>query len=296
MSNLKEVRTRISSIISTQQITSAMKLVSASKLKKAQDTILRLRPYSAKLNNLLEDIEQMFETDIQNSIPYAEQRPINKVLFVVITSNRGLCGAFNANVIKKVLSLIETNYAEQEKAGNIHILSIGKKSTEFFNKKKYKIISSHNELYDNLTFDNVSTVAEKIMDYFIKKQYDKIEIVYNQFKNAAVQVLTHEQFLPITLGTPKVKGQSKTIDYILEPNKTVILQEIVPKIIKIMFYRAILESNAAEHGARMTAMHKATDNATEILKELRLSYNKARQATITGEILEIVAGAEALKG
>ncbi|MDP4266659.1 MAG: ATP synthase F1 subunit gamma [Bacteroidota bacterium] len=296
MSNLKEVRIRIASVTSTQQITSAMKLVSASKLKRAQDAILKLRPYSAKLDELLESLVVSLGNDVQEEIVFAKQRPVKKVLFVVITSNRGLCGAFNANVIKRTLALIEENYSQQAAAGNVHILSIGRKSSEFFAKKHFKMLDTHNELFDKLAYGNVAPVAEMVMDYFVSNVYDRVEIVYNQFKNAAVQILTNEQFLPVKMVDIKeVKDKDRNADYIFEPDKTIVLQEIIPKILKVKFYKALLDSYAAEHGARMTSMHKATDNATELLNVLKQSYNKARQAAITNEILEIVGGAEALK-
>jgi len=284
MANLKEIRNRITSIGSTMQITSAMKMVSAAKLKKAQDAITQMRPYANKLTELLQNLSATLEGDV--SSVYAEQREVSKVLMVVITSNRGLCGGFNSSVVKASIKSIEDNYSDKQ----IEILTIGKKGYDLLS-KKYKIVNKHNEIYDDLTFDNVAIVAEKIMNLFALGQYDKVELVYNQFKNAATQIATIEQFLPIE----PLKGTLKvTTDYIFEPSKAEIVLELIPKSLKTQLYKAIRDSFASEHGARMTAMHKATDNATELRDDLKLSYNKARQAAITNEILEIVGGAEAL--
>lgn len=289
MANLKEIRNRITSVQSTRQITSAMKMVSAAKLKKAQDAITRMRPYASKLKEILENLSTSLESG--DGI-YAQQREVKNILIVAITSNRGLCGGFNANVIKQVNRLTREEFAGK----TITILSVGKKAEDFYRKTDYHIKGTTlpkqlSKLYENLNFQEVSPVAQAVMDAFVNKQFDKVVLVYNQFKNAATQVLTTEQFLPVL--PPSVKTKSNN-DYIFEPNKTDIVQDLIPKSLKTQFYKAILDSNAAEHGARMTAMHKATDNASDLINELKLHYNKARQAAITGEILEIVAGAEAL--
>jgi F-type H+-transporting ATPase subunit gamma len=289
MANLKEIRVRISSVSSTKQITSAMKMVSAAKLRKAQDAILQLRPYANKLEEILSSISENMDTAEENV--FAKQKELKKSLVVVITSNRGLCGAFNANVIKKALLIAEEN---KEHHVETSFIAIGKKSRDFLKAKSLSTVNSYVEIYDDLSFANISTIAQTLMEYFIDGKFQRIEFVYNQFKNAGVQILTREQFLPIKISEKKEKKFHH--DFIFEPNKEYIVQELIPKSLKIQFYKAILDSNASEHGARMTAMHKATDNATELLKDLRLTYNKARQASITKEILEIVSGAEALKG
>ena len=286
MANLKEIRNRITSIGSTMQITSAMKMVSAAKLKKAQDAITKMRPYANKLTELLQSLSATLEDDIENV--YAEQRIVSKVLIVAITSNRGLCGGFNSSVIKGSIKHIEDNY----QGNQVDVFSIGKKGYDILS-KNFTVIEKHNEIFDDLTFDNVAVIAENIMNLFAQGKYDKIELVYNQFKNAATQILTFEQFLPVEL----VEGEGEmnvNTDYIFEPNKAEIVLQLIPKSLKTQLYKAIRDSYASEHGARMTAMHKATDNATELRDELKLSYNKARQAAITNEILEIVGGAEAL--
>ncbi len=289
MANLKEIRNRITSIGSTMQITSAMKMVSAAKLKKAQDAITKMRPYANKLTELLQSLSATLEDDIENV--YAEQRIVSKVLIVAITSNRGLCGGFNSAVIKGSIKHIEDNYSDKQ----VDILSIGKKGYDILS-KNFNVIEKHNEIFDDLTFNNVAVIAESIMDLFAKGKYDKIELVYNRFKNAATQILTYEQFLPIELieGVEVEGKMNVSIDYIFEPNKAEIVLQLIPKSLKTQLYKALRDSYASEHGARMTAMHKATDNATELRDELKLSYNKARQAAITNEILEIVGGAEAL--
>ena len=287
MANLKEIRSRISSVGSTMQITSAMKMVSAAKLKRAQDAILQMRPYANKLTELLENLS----TSLDNSDGgiYSKKRPIKKVLLVTITSNRGLCGGFNASIIKKAKSLITTDYLNAK----TEILSIGKKSSEHFEKNGYSVISKHDSLFGELTFDNVALIADGIMQKFVSEDYDKVILLYNQFKNAATQIVVSESFLPVQTENDRLKEPG---DYIFEPTKTEIVQQLIPKSLKTQLFKAILDSHASEHGARMTAMHKATDNAGELKKELTLSYNKARQAAITGEILEIVGGAEALNG
>lgn len=291
MANLKEVRNRITSVISTQQITKAMKMVSAAKLRRAQDAIILLRPYASKLREIMENISGTLEGNAGGQ--FAVVRPVSKVLIVAISSNRGLCGAFNTNINRTVSRMIREKYPVQSKNGNVKVLAIGKKSSDFFSKLFDNYAGQHNDVYNSLSFEKVSAVAEEIMKQFAAGDYDKIEIVYNQFKNAAVQNVITEQLLPIVSSQVK----SKTVnDYIFEPGKEELVLEMIPKAVKIQLYKAVLDSHASEHGARMTSMSKATDNAGEILRDLRLSYNKARQAAITGEILEIVGGAEALKG
>jgi F-type H+-transporting ATPase subunit gamma len=287
MANLKEIRSRITSVGSTMQITSAMKMVSAAKLKRAQDAIVKIRPYANKLTELLENLSASL--DSSDGGVYAQNREIKKGLLVTITSNRGLCGGFNAYIIKKAKALINDEYPN----ANISILSIGKKSSEHFDKNGFSVISKHDALFGDLTFDNVAKVAEGIMKQFVAGDYDKVVLVYNQFKNTATQIIMTENFLP--LQAAKNEGVASG-DYIFEPIKQEIVEQLIPKSLKTQLFKAILDSHAAEHGARMTAMHKATDNAGELKKELTLTYNKARQAAITGEILEIVGGAEALNG
>lgn len=284
MANLKEIRNRISSIGSTMQITSAMKMVSAAKLKKAQDAITNMRPYANKLTELLQNLSTTL--DAETGGVYAEQREVSKILLVVITSNRGLCGGFNSSVIKAASKYIEDNYKEKQ----VNILTIGKKGNDIL-AKKYKILENNNSIFDDLNFQNTALIAEKIMQLFAAGSYDKIELVYNQFKNAATQIATIEQFLPIALAETKT---TVNVDYLFEPAKAAIVMELIPKSLKTQLYKALRDSFASEHGARMTAMHKATDNATELRDDLLLKYNKARQASITNEILEIVGGAEAL--
>ena len=285
MANLKEIRNRISSIGSTMQITSAMKMVSAAKLKKAQDAITAMRPYSSKLTELLQNLSATLDGDAGGA--YSKQREVSKVLLVVVTSNRGLCGGFNSSVIKETTQNIAANYQEVD----VDLLTIGKKGNDILS-KSYPVIDARNDIFDNLTFDYVAEVAEKIMKLYSDGTYDKIEIIYNRFKNAATQIPQVEQFLPIK---PVEGDTNASADYIFEPSKEKIVLELIPKSLKTQLYKAVRDSFAAEHGARMTAMHKATDNATELRDELLLTYNKARQAAITNEILEIVGGAEALK-
>jgi len=294
MANLKAIRIRITSFKSTRQITSAMKMVSAAKLRKAQDKIVRLRPYANKLHELLVDVSQsLADSEVENV--YGRVSPPEKVLLVVITSNRGLCGAFNTNVINETRRVVAERYASQLQDGNLTLLTIGKKGFDFFRKRNVKMLPDQNNLFNDLTFDNVSVIADQIMKSFTLKEYDRVELIYNQFKNAAVQNLTNEVFLPVET---VVSGKKMTspVDYIYEPDKEEIVKELVPKSLKIQFYKAILDSFVAEHGARMTAMHKATDNATALIRDMTLQYNKARQASITNQILEVVSGAEALKG
>ena len=294
MPNLKEVRTRIASVKSTRQITSAMKMVSASKLRRAQNAILSMRPFAAKLHEIMQNLSHDLEGSEEGV--WADDRGDHKVLIIPITSNRGLCGAFNANVAKAAKSLIEEKYSTQMNAGNVDIMCLGKKGADSLS-WFYKINEINTEIFDDLSFDNAVVIAERLMNEFFEKKYDKIILIYNQFKNAAVQILQKEQFLPVTESTEEVDKLTEVqANYIFEPNKEDILEALVPKTIKIQLYKALLDSFAAEHGARMTAMQQATDNAEELLKDLKLSYNKARQAAITNEILEIVGGAEALKG
>ncbi|MEI6817891.1 MAG: ATP synthase F1 subunit gamma [Bacteroidota bacterium] len=295
MASLKEVRIRITSVTSTQQITKAMKMVSAAKLRRAQDAIIQMRPYAAKLKEILENLSENLDSNAGGA--YAKQRPVKKILIIAVTSNRGLCGGFNANIIRNVNLKLTNQYAAQVKEGNVKILAIGKKASDYFSKKPELFAGQYNSLYSDLRFDNISPIADKIMQEFAAGEYDKVEIVYNQFKNAAVQNVTTEQFLPIIPPTKDSGAKSKKInDYIYEPSKEEIVSDLIPKSLKITLYKTVLESHAGEHGARMTSMNKATDNAQELLKALKLSYNKARQAAITGEILEIVGGAEALNG
>ncbi|WP_442787137.1 ATP synthase F1 subunit gamma [Flavobacterium suncheonense] len=283
MANLKEIRNRITSVQSTMQITSAMKMVSAAKLKKAQDAITAMRPYAEKLTELIQNLSASLEGDFAGQ--YTNQREVKKVLVVAITSNRGLCGAFNTNVLKQVKALTEL-YGHD----NVGVFAIGKKANDALHKTNY-VIANRSDIFDDLTFDNVAHIAESLTHLFVDGEYDKIELVYNQFKNAATQVVVTEQFLPLA---PLATKDVVTSDYIFEPSKEEIVLTLIPKSLKTQLYKAIRDSFASEHGARMTAMHKATDNATELRNQLKLTYNKARQAAITGEILEIVGGAEAL--
>ena len=292
MANLKEVRNRIVSVGSTMQITSAMKMVSAAKLKRAQDAVTQMRPYAEKLKEILSNVSG---GSGNSGNTFSRNTEGKNVLLIPISSNRGLAGAFNANIIKKTWVLIREEY----KGSHITVLPIGKKATEAFKRTEY-IISGQdlpgnlNELFDGLRFDKVSPVAEKIMEAFATKQFDKVVLVYNQFKNAAVQIPQAEQLLPIVATV--TEGEKTTADYIYEPEKELIINDLIPRSIKTQFYKALLDSVASEHGARMTAMHKATDNANELIRALKISYNKARQAAITNDILEIVGGAEALNG
>jgi len=287
MANLKEIRSRITSVGSTMQITSAMKMVSAAKLKRAQDAITQMRPYANKLTELLENLSASLDADDGGT--YSKERAIKNVLLVTITSNRGLCGGFNSYIIKSAKALMNDEFENV----NVEVLSIGKKSSEHFTKNDFNVVSTHDALFNDLTFENVSNVAEDIMQQFVDGNYDKVVLVYNQFKNAATQIIMNENYLPIQ--TNSNEGE-QIGDYIFEPGKKEIVEELIPKSLKTQLFKAILDSHAAEHGARMTAMHKATDNASELKKDLTLTYNKARQAAITGEILEIVGGAEALNG
>ncbi len=284
MANLKEIRNRIASVSSTMQITSAMKMVSAAKLKKAQDAITAMRPYANKLTELLQSLSASLDGDAGSK--FSDNRDVHKVLVVAITSNRGLCGAFNSNIIKQCITLAEDTYANQQ----IDFVAIGKKANDAL-EKKYNVINNHSSVYDALTFENVSEIAEELMTLFTNGSYDKIEIIYNKFKNAATQIVMTEQFLPIV---SVAETENTNTDYIFEPAKAEIVAQLIPKSLRTQLYKGIRDSFASEHGARMTAMHKATDNATELRDQLKLTYNKARQAAITNEILEIVGGAEAL--
>lgn len=287
MANLKEIRNRITSVSSTMQITSAMKMVSAAKLKKAQDAITAMRPYAEKMTELLQNLSSTMEGDAGGE--FTTQREVKNVLIIAITSNRGLAGAFNSNVIKEVRHLTDNLY----KGKKVDVITVGKKGNDTI-KKSNNVISNNNEVFDNLTFDNVSVIADEAVQLFMEGKYDKIILVYNQFKNAATQIIQSEQFLPLApIASDK---PASNVDYIFEPSKEEILLTLIPKMLKTQLYKAIRDSFASEHGARMTAMHKATDNATELRNQLKLTYNKARQAAITNEILEIVGGAEALKG
>jgi F-type H+-transporting ATPase subunit gamma len=287
MANLKEIRLRITSVGSTMQITSAMKMVSAAKLKRAQDAIIQMRPYANKLTELLKNLSASL--DSSDGGVYTQEREIKNVLLVTVTSNRGLCGGFNAYIMKKAKALINEEYANAK----VSILSIGKKSSEHFTKNGFNVASTHDALFGDLSFDNVAKVAEGIMEQFVEGDYDKVVLVYNQFKNAATQIIMTENFLPVQAAENESEA---VVDYIFEPTKQEIVEQLIPKSLKTQLFKAVLDSHAAEHGARMTAMHKATDNASELKKDLTLTYNKARQAAITNEILEIVGGAEALSG
>lgn len=284
MANLKEIRNRISSVSSTMQITSAMKMVSAAKLKKAQDAITAMRPYANKLTELLQNLSATLDAD--SGSKFADQREVNNVLVVAITSNRGLCGAFNSNIIKEANRLANDVYANQK----VSFVAIGKKANDTLS-KNFDVVSNNSDVFDDLTFDNVAEIAQMLMDKFAAGECDKIEIVYNKFKNAATQNVMTEQFLPIV---PTESETNINLDYIFEPSKVEIVETLIPKSLKTQLFKGIRDSFASEHGARMTAMHKATDNATELRDQLKLTYNKARQAAITNEILEIVGGAEAL--
>jgi F-type H+-transporting ATPase subunit gamma len=295
MANLKAIRIRITSVKSTRQITSAMKMVSAAKLRKAQDKIVRLRPYANKLHEILINLSESLANSELTSI-YSRSSEPEKILIVVITSNRGLCGAFNSNILREAKRIASEKYNIQFHNNNVKFLAVGKKGYDTLRKQKLSLAGENNELLNDLSFETASVVAENIMDNFINQEVDKVEIIYNHFKNAAVQTVTVEPFLPVE---PKGDSNGKvfnSVDYIYEPGKEEIVRELIPKSLKIQFYKAVLDSFVAENGARMTAMHKATDNATTMIHDLTLQYNKARQAAITNQILEVVSGAEALKG
>lgn len=298
MPNLKEVRIRIASVISTQQITSAMKMVSAAKLRRAQDAIIQMRPFEAKLKEILDNL--ILSAGSEAGV-FAKSRPAEKVLIAVITSNRGLCGGFNANVIKAVNQMVKEKYPEQAAKGNVSLACVGKKGSDYYKRVGGKVWETRNELWDGLNYTSVAEFTGEILKLYSEGKIDRVEVVYNSFKNAATQILKVDQLLPFDLTTAAntakksdKKGTGLKPDYIFEPDQEQIIQDLIPYALKVRFYRSMLDSYAAEHGARMTAMHKATDNASEMIKSLKLSYNKARQAAITKEILEIVAGAEAI--
>lgn len=293
MPNLKEVRLRIESVKSTQQITSAMKMVSASKLRRAQQAILTLRPYAVKMTGILQNLRQGLGEQAEN--PYIASRKVEKVLIVVLASNRGLCGAFNANIIKAVKALIDNEFADHFAKGRLGLLCAGKHASDFFARRNFPMIARRDELFEKMSFAKIAPLAHELMKYYTSGEYDQIVLVYNQFKNAAVQRLVTEPFLPFPEPERDEHSSKKQVDYLFEPGKQAILDEIIPKALTLQIYKAFLDSYASEQGARMTAMHQATDNAGELIKQLRLSYNKARQSAITNEIIEIVGGAEALK-
>lgn len=293
MASLKEVRARIASINSTQQITKAMKMVAAAKLRRAQDNITQLRPYAQKLRQMLGTVSAGAE--VTSESVYKQERPVQRALLIVVTSDRGLCGAFNTNAVKGTLALIEEKYASQARSGNVEIMAIGKKGGEAFNRRGFKVNTAHVDIFGSLNFAAVREAAEEAMDGFVTGRYDVVEVIYNEFRNAALQIVRTEQMLPImATKAPAGSVSAAVTNYIFEPSEEEIVTELIPKTIKIQLYKAVLDSNASEHGARMTAMDKATENAGELLKELRLVYNRTRQAAITTEILEIVGGAEAL--
>jgi F-type H+-transporting ATPase subunit gamma len=297
MANLKEIRLRITSVKSTQQVTSAMKMVSAAKLRKAQDAIIQMRPYAEKLQGIIAQVSQNIEAGANKK--YAKRDQVKRVLLIAVTSNRGLCGGFNSNIVKKITELVNDTYSDYYRQGTLDIFAIGKKAIDGLKSRGIAVSESNIKLYDSPNFATVSELALSVMDAYSTGKYDHVVIVYNQFKNAAVQNLMVEQFLPVEIEKPKGTSQSAigpVLDYFYEPSMEGIVEAVIPKSLKIQFFKAILDSIASEHGARMTAMHKATDNASDLIKDLNLTYNKARQASITNEILEIVGGANALKG
>lgn len=293
MANLKDIRVRMASVESTQKITSAMKMVSAAKLRRAQNTILKLRPYANELSAILADL--MSTQSDGDANPLEEVRAPERVVLVVITSNKGLCGGFNNNVLKRTEALLASDYRSQMAAGNVRFIGIGKKANEYLRRKKYPLHSSHESILDACTFQEADGIAEGLMQQFVRKEIDKVEIVYNKFKNAATQILTHEQYLPVCFSPDAGESAGMKHDFIFEPSREMLYQQLVPSMTKMKFYQSLLESIAAEHGARMTAMHKATENASELTKQLNLTYNKLRQAAITNELIEMVSGAESLK-
>jgi F-type H+-transporting ATPase subunit gamma len=296
MASLKEVRSRIQSVSSTQQITKAMKMVAAAKLRRAQDNIIRMRPYAQRLTTILANLTRTTTDEVVSE--YGQVREVRRVLIIAITSDRGLAGAFNANVFKGVNALIAERYAGLP-AANISVMAIGKKAHDYYGRRSYKRVGDYTHVFGKLSFDTVRPAAEEGMRGFAEGSYDQVVMVYNEFKNVATQVVRAEQLLPlipteVAAGAPSGTAPENSIDYIFEPSKEEIIQTLIPQSLKIQLYKAVLESNASEHGARMTAMDKATDNAGELLKALKLTYNRTRQAAITTEILEIVGGAEAL--
>lgn len=288
MANLKEIRSRITSVGSTMQITSAMKMVSAAKLKRAQDAVTQLRPYANKLRDILSNISSTLDASAGGELTV--QREVKKLLLVVVTSNRGLAGAFNSNIIKKANAIISES---KDKGIEVSVLSIGKKGNDLL-RKQVAIYKNSSSIWDNLSFEELALISEEITEKFASGEFDQVRLVYNQFKNAATQIVMNEQYLPVQIQSENVESTSSSVDYIFEPSKEKIVTDLIPQTLKTQLYKALLDSNAAEHGARMTAMHKATDNADALRKELVLQYNKERQAAITNEILEIVGGAEAL--
>ncbi|MCU4175907.1 ATP synthase F1 subunit gamma [Carboxylicivirga sp. N1Y90] len=292
MPNLKDIRIRINSVKTTRQVTSAMKMVSAAKFKKAQDDISHIRPYVERLAGIIFDLTQSLDDKVE--LEWSKEREPNKILLVVVSSNRGLCGAFNSNVIKEAERLLKTKFKYQFKQGNVDIMAIGKQAQKILNLHGYPVSKEFNELYNEMSYQKVKEISTEVMDAYKSEKYDRVILIYNEFKNAAVQELRADQFLPMQLPTGDDFGNN-SVDYIVEPNKLEFIEKVIPEALQTMFYRVILESLASEHGSRMTSMHKATDNATEMLSDLQLSYNKARQGAITTEILEIVGGAEALK-
>ncbi|RYZ53740.1 MAG: ATP synthase F1 subunit gamma [Sphingobacteriales bacterium] len=289
---LKEVRNRIKSVTSTQQITKAMKMVSAAKLRRAQDAIQQMRPYAVKLQEMLSNIVSSSSSDME--LPLAEERPAERILLIPVTSDRGLCGAYNANIIKLTRQAIEGKYAAQHAKGGVTVLPLGKKGYEYFQRYGFKVVDDFWTVFSDMSFDNVKNAAAYAQQAFLNKEYDRVELVYSQFRNAATQVFVMEPYLPI----PRIVSQesSKMSDFIFEPTKEVLVRELMPKILNTQVYKAILDANASEHGARMTAMDKASENANELLRSLKISYNRARQAAITTELTEIVSGAAALQG
>ncbi|MBX2961058.1 MAG: ATP synthase F1 subunit gamma [Cyclobacteriaceae bacterium] len=292
MPSLKEVKNRIGSVVSTQQITKAMKMVAAAKLRRSQDRILQMRPFAKKMAYIFQNLAAA-QSDSLGENWFSQVRDEKKILIVAISSDRGLCGSFNTNIFKGVLKVIHEKYENQYKTGNVTVLPIGRKAFDYFSKRKFQVIDQYAGIIGNISFDQVAAAAEHIMESYRTGGYDKVEIVYNEFKNVATQVLITEQFLPVLLPTSEIK--TVEVEYIYQPNQAEIISGLIPKSLKVQLYKAVLDSNAAENGARMTAMDKATENAGELLKELRLTYNRTRQAAITKEILEIVGGAEALK-
>jgi F-type H+-transporting ATPase subunit gamma len=294
MANLKEIRVRLNSVKSTRQITSAMKMVSAAKLRRAQDSILQLRPFYTRLHEILQDVGADLDDSYENI--YSKSSESGRILLVVITSNRGLCGAFNSNVVRRAILDMQGPYSEAYAAGKTDIIAVGKKGADILKAKGYKVMATYHQLFDKLTFDNTISLANQMMDDFVKGKYGLIKLIYNQFRNAAVQEVTDELLLPVLQSKETTSRFESHLDFIFEPSDSAIYDTMIPYALRVQFFRALLESSASEHGARMTAMHKATDNATDLIRELELTYNKARQASITKEILEIVGGAEALKG
>ena len=291
MASLKEVRNRITSVNSTMQITKAMKMVAAAKLRRAQDRIIQMRPYAKKLNELIAQVSQ--GTEVGASSPYTQVREVKNVLIVMVTSDRGLCGAFNTNVIKAAVAFINENYPSQLEKGNVSVLSLGKKGSEAFTRRGLKVDNEFTDIFQRLSFDTAKEAAEKVMTAFAEGTYDEVVLVYNEFKNVATQIIRTEKILPLV--SEETEEKTSNTDYIFEPSEEEIILELIPKAIKLSVFKAVLDSNASEHGARMTAMDKATENGGELLKALKIEYNRSRQAAITKEILEIVGGAEALK-